>query len=87
MLAFERTDGGDIEKGLSVIDAMVVLLVESWSFDKPIPSEDPAVLDDMPAKDYDALSTPAAAAMADLFPDFSANGHADPKVPTANSSD
>lgn len=87
MLSFERAEGGDIERGLSVMDAMVCLLVEKWSFDKPLPSEDATVLDDMLAKDFDVLGTAALGAQSDLFPDFSDVRSSNPKAPTASSSD
>lgn len=50
-----EVDTSDPVAVLDFGEALVLALVESWSFDKPVPSEDPASLDDMLGSDYDLI--------------------------------
>ncbi len=68
--AWESSEGGDIQKAMDGVDAIIRLLVTSWSFDTTIPADNPAALDDLLAVDYDALFAVAKDAMTSLFPNF-----------------
>jgi hypothetical protein len=74
-------------QALSIVDGLIAILVEEWSFDMLLPSIKVSVLDELTMADYDALSEEAGKAQAILFPgltesDKSAN---DPDSPFENS--
>lgn len=53
------------------MEAVLSLSIEKWSFDRPIPSEDPHSLDELSIPDWDALAEAAKPIEQALFPDFS----------------
>lgn len=59
-----------IAQGLSIIDGLIAMLIEEWSFDLIIPSVKIDSLDELDISDYDALSSEAETARAVLFPQF-----------------
>jgi hypothetical protein len=74
-------------QALSIVDGLIAILIEEWSFDMLLPSIKVSVLDELTMADYDALSEEAGKAQAILFPgltesDKSAN---DPDSPFENS--
>jgi len=61
-------------------------LITAWSYPHPLPSQDPASLDLLPAEDDDALDGLIAEVNALLFPKpVSVDDYADPNSPTAPS--
>lgn len=64
---------------LATGDALLGALVSAWSFELPIPSADPASLEAIPARDYDALQAAAQEAMPSVV------GAADPTRPDSTS--
>lgn len=59
-----------IAQGLTMIDGLIAMLIEEWSFDLMIPSVKLDSLDQLDIADYDALSQEAESARAVLFPQF-----------------
>lgn len=59
-----------VAQGLSVIDGLIAMMVEEWSFDLLPPSVDIKSLDELDIPDYDALSKEAESARNVLFPSF-----------------
>lgn len=70
LLPLDAVTGGDIAKGLALIDELLATLVTAWSFDLPLPSVDRGSLDELTCADADRLTKAAEAARAALFPDF-----------------
>lgn len=73
MLAFTRavqqsTSGTDESAAatLAVGDATIVVLIDSWSLDKKLPCDEPAVLDELDIGTYDTLAKACAALIPDL---------------------
>ncbi|MEE1838077.1 hypothetical protein [Streptomyces sp. SP17KL33] len=62
--------GGDEtgEVALSMLDAIAVVAIESWSLTLPVPAQDAAVLDLMEIADYDRLSDLLGPTQEALFP-------------------
>ena len=77
---------GDLAKALALGDAVVAMLVDSWSFDLIIPSVRIESLDELEIKDYDALVDATQDAQKALFPALAKteSSEADPKADTAN---
>jgi hypothetical protein len=50
-----RSEGEAAEEGYAVSEALIRLMVGKWSFDLPLPVQDPTVLERIPALDYDRL--------------------------------
>ena len=55
-------------QALTIVDGLIAILVEEWSFEFPIPSIKISVLEDLTMADYDALAEEAGKAQAFLFP-------------------
>ena len=69
-----------IAQGLTIIDGLIAMLIEDWSFDFIVPSVKIDSLDELDIADYDRLSEEAESARAVLFPTFSEdNGVDSPK--------
>ena len=83
----DNTGEGEMSRVFAMGDALVILLVESWSLDAPIPSVSAESLDEMEISDYDALVEHTKELQKVLFPNLSdaPENEADPKAPTANS--
>lgn len=81
-------DGG-IQSGMAVIDAVISVMIESWTLDLIPPSVKIESLDELTIPDYDALQDEATNFMSALFPALNKTpeGEADPKVHTESSSD
>lgn len=60
-----------VAQGLSVIDGLIAMMVEEWSFDLLPPSVDITSLDELDIPDYDVLAKEAQVAQTFLFPSFS----------------
>lgn len=80
---------GELSKALVLGDALVAMLVESWSFDFLPPSVKVESLDELEIPDYDALVEATKEAQEALFPKLKKTTEAekDPKADTANSID
>jgi hypothetical protein len=78
---------GDMSKVFAMGDGLMILLVESWSLDLPVPSVNPESLDEMEIADYDALVEHTKELQKALFPSLAdtVENETDPKAPTENS--
>lgn len=76
-------------QALSIVDGLIAILVEEWSFKMPPPSVRIAVLDELTMADYDALSEEAGKAQEILFPGLvkGENNESNPDSPFGNSND
>jgi hypothetical protein len=74
-------------QALSIVDGLIAILIEEWSFDMLLPSIKVSVLDELTMADYDALSEEAGKAQAILFPGLTENDKSanDPDSPFENS--
>ena len=70
----------EIAHSLAVRQATTEAIIEGWSFDCPIPSVDPAGLDDLTLPDSRLLDEQLGVYTKALFPDFSPS--TDPGSPT-----
>jgi hypothetical protein len=79
-------DGG-IQAGMDVIDAIIGVMVESWTLDLLPPSVKPESIDELSLGDYDLLQEEATQFMTVLFPALNKTPEteADPKALTDNS--
>jgi len=67
------SDKESVLMGLAMMDGLVALIVEAWSFDLVIPSVRLESLDELEIPDYDALLEHATEAQKILFPDLTDN--------------
>jgi hypothetical protein len=76
-------------QALSIVDGLIAILVEEWSFEFPIPSIKISVLDDLQMPDYDVMAEEAGKAQKMLFPQLSKTPESerDPDSPFDNSND
>ena len=77
---------GDLSKAMALGDALIAMMIESWSFDLILPSVRLESLDELSMADYDALGKATEGVQNSLFPtlaDTPAN-EADPKAPSAS---
>lgn len=76
-----------IMQALSLIDGMLAILIEEWSFEMPIPAIKVSVLDELSMADYDKLSEEAGEFQKILFPGLTKTDvtEADPNSPFAKS--
>jgi len=58
-------------QALTLVDGLIAILVEEWSFEFPIPSIKISVLEDLTMADYDTLAEEAGKAQKVLFPQLS----------------
>ena len=88
-LLFKSLDNNDGERSkvFAMGDALIILLVESWSLDIPIPSIAADSIDNMEIADYDALVEHTKELQKVLFPNLAdtVENEQDPKATTANS--
>jgi hypothetical protein len=87
MKTADNATGGDLTKALALGDALVAMLVESWSFDLIPPAIKLESLDELTMTDYDALVEHTKDAQKYLFPTLAETPQteADPKAPGENS--
>ena len=88
MKTADSTTGGDLSKALALSDALIAMLVETWSFEKlMIPSVKIDSLDELTMADYDALVEHTKEAQKYLFPSLAETPEteADPKALTVAS--
>lgn len=76
-------------QGLSILDGLIALMVEEWSFEMPPPGIKIQSLGELTLPDYDALSEEAGKAQEMLFPKLAQTEEteADPESPFADSND
>ena len=76
-------------QALSIVDGLIAILVEEWSFEYMIPSIKISVLEDLTMADYDALAEEAGKAQKILFPALTENEEteADAESPFGDSKD
>lgn len=76
-------------QALSIVDGLIAILVEEWSFEFPIPSIKINTLDELTMADYDVMAEEAGKAQKMLFPQLSKNEEteSDPDSPFGKSSD
>lgn len=76
-----------LASGLAMMDNLIAVLIEEWSFDLIIPSVKLESLDELSTADYDMLQAEAEEALPLLFPRLSKSveNEADPKATTADS--
>lgn len=55
-------------QAMSLVDGLIAILVEEWSFEFPIPSIKLNMLEELTMADYDALAEEAGTAQKVLFP-------------------
>lgn len=81
------TEGSDLAKALAMNDALISILIESWSLQIPVPAIKADSIDELEVGDYDALVEHTKAAQEALFPRLASTpeNEQDPKAPTANS--
>lgn len=66
---FQAANGQEgILQAMSMVDGLIAVLVESWSFDLIIPSVHIASIDELTMADYDALAVYISEAQDALFP-------------------
>ncbi len=77
---------GELARALVLGDALIAMLVESWSFDLIPPAIKLESLDELEIPDYDALVEATKDAQAKLFPSVAKTieNEKDPKADTAN---
>ena len=74
-------------QALSIVDGLIAILVEEWSFDMLPPAVRISSLDELTMADYDALSEEAGKAQEILFPGLvkGENNEGNPDSPFVNS--
>lgn len=79
----------DFKSGMQVVDAVIGVMVLSWSLDLIPPSVKLDSLDELSIPDYDALQEEATQYMKNLFPALgkTVETEADPKAPIENFND
>lgn len=87
MKTADEAQGGDLGKALALSDALIAMLVVSWSFDLPIPAERLESVDELSMADYDFLVEATKEAQKSLFPSLAetTENETDPKANTENS--
>ena len=83
MFSAANTQEGLLQN-LSMVDGLIAILVESWSFDLIIPSVHLASLDKLSIADYDALAKAALEAQETVFPDFKDEKNPDSPLDKSN---
>lgn len=82
-------DQEGLMQAISLIDGLIAILVEEWSFEMPIPSVRIQALDELSMPDYDQLAEEAGKAQKFLFPKLNETDEtkADVDSPFGNSND
>lgn len=84
MRAWQSGDD-DTEKGIRVTEALLCVLVTSWTLDLPLPREKPEVIDELAGHDFDVLQHAAVDLQKRLYVSFDPSP--DPASPTVPSGD
>jgi hypothetical protein len=89
VLRASEVEGGELSKAIALSDALIAMLIESWTFDLLIPSVKLDSLDELEMADYDALVEMTKEAQEVLFPSLAKTdeNEANPKATTADSKD
>jgi hypothetical protein len=76
-------------QALSIVDGLIAILVEEWSFDLILPSVKINSLEELTMGDYDVLAEEAGKAQKMLFPSLAKTEEteADPESPFGNAND
>lgn len=76
-------------QAMSLIDGLIAILIEEWSFEMPIPSIKIQALEELTMPDYDTLAEEATKVQKVLFPKLTETDEtkADVDSPFGNSSD
>jgi hypothetical protein len=84
---YEVEVDGSVKSGMAMMDRLIAVLIEEWSFDLILPAVRIEMLGELDIADYDFLSAEAEKAMAVLFPALAKTeaADADPKAPIAKS--
>ena len=85
---YVETNGSpSLASGMAMMDNLIAVLIEEWSFDLIIPSIKLESLDELETGDYDALQDEAEKALPLLFPRLgkTVENEADPKAITGDS--
>ena len=82
----DASNESTIKSGMTIMDRLIGVLVEEWSFDLIPPNVKIESLGELEIPDYDALQQIAEDAMPLLWPKLAQTleTEADPKAPTAN---
>lgn len=76
----------DLDRGYGLTEGLLARLVTAWSYPQPLPSQDPAAMDELPGIDDAALADLIADARTLLFPGrIEPADHADERSPTGPS--
>jgi hypothetical protein len=67
------SDENAVSVGLKIVDALLAILVEEWSFELMLPSVKVAILDELSIADYDVLAEEAQKAQSVIWPKFDDN--------------
>lgn len=80
-------EGSDLVRALAMNDALIAILVDSWSLDIPVPAVSADSINELEVSDYDALVEHTKDAQNALFPNLTSTpeNEQDPKAPTENS--
>lgn len=68
-----------------LLDGYLKTMVENWSFEMPVPSTDVGVMDRLPLEKANRLYAAVQPLMDATRPDFTPDGHKDPKAATGSS--
>lgn len=87
VLKSSEIEGGELSRAMALGDALVGMMVESWSFELPIPSIKIDSLGELEMRDYDALVEETKEAQSYLFPSLAetTENEQDPKAIGADS--
>lgn len=81
-------DASQGEQALALVDAVISLLVEAWSYEQPVPAENADCADNIPWGDYQALLKAIEPALGFIKGDDDGpDGADDPKADTGASSE
>ena len=79
----------DAEKGIAIGNALLVTIIEDWSYDLMVPSVKEESIEELPIKDYVELMKHTEDLTKDLFPDLADTdkNRTNPDSPLENSKD
>lgn len=80
-----QSGSDDTERGIRVTEALLSVLVVSWTLDLPLPREKPEVVDELAGHDFDVLQHAAVELQKRLYVSFEPTP--DPDSPTSPSGD
>lgn len=82
-----EVEGGDLTRAMALGDALIAIMIESWTFELPLPSVKIDSLGELEMGDYDFLVEASKEAQNYLFPTLSetVENEQNPKAITENS--